>query len=301
LTSGFYPKDDRLERYIKAIGIIKSLDVRHEYLPSHEENELKIFKRHSLKSAEMINPGSPTYKERTIAKFVNHINNCLDANEMELTPEGKHNLSRYTGEVLDNAIQHSEMNEWEITGFLDNSIEPHLCEIAIFNFGRTIYESFNKLDRNSYPFVVQLNQFLKSASFSNMFTEETCITLLALQETISSKNESKTDTRGSGTVQLIEFFQDIHRECTESGSSSAKMAMLSGKTHILFDGTYKMINDDHGRATIAFNKSNNLKKKPNPKYVRTLGDLYFPGTILSIQFPMQKTYTKEVDHGTKKR
>ena len=39
-VGGFYPNDQDLKRYIRAIGIIKNLDIRHELLSEKEESTL---------------------------------------------------------------------------------------------------------------------------------------------------------------------------------------------------------------------------------------------------------------------
>ena len=51
----------------------------------------------------------------------------------------------YTGEILNNAEDHSGSDDVVITGYLDNSNSTHLCEIAIFNFGKTIAETFREM------------------------------------------------------------------------------------------------------------------------------------------------------------
>jgi len=40
------------------------------------------------------------------------------------------------------------------------------------------------------------------------------------------------------------------------------MVMLSGDTHILFDGTYRMKHDSTGRDVLAFNQRNSLAEPP---------------------------------------
>ena len=67
------------------------------------------------------------------------------------------------------------------------------------------------------------------------------------------------------------------------------MAMLSGDTHILFDGTYRMGPDSTGRDVLAFNQSNSLAEPPDSNYVRHLQGVRFPGTVVSIRFPLQQT------------
>jgi hypothetical protein len=75
------------------------------------------------------------------------------------------------------------------------------------------------------------------------------------------------------------------------------MAILSGNTHIMFDGAYKMKNDPTGRQVIAFNQNNDLNEPPDDKYVTHLGKANFPGVIIGIRFPMATSQTKELNHG----
>lgn len=73
------------------------------------------------------------------------------------------------------------------------------------------------------------------------------------------------------------------------------MAILSGGTYILFDGTYRLGAGPNNARQIAFNTSNDLKLQPDHRYVRGLGGLQFPGTVISIKFPLASTSTLKVD------
>jgi len=92
------------------------------------------------------------------------------------------------------------------------------------------------------------------------------------------------DDRGTGTVQLIEAFQQLHRECAAGDTQEPSMAIISGSTHILFNGKYRMEKDSNGRHIIAFNEKNDLNDPPDEDCVTRLGDVAFPGTIVSLQF-----------------
>jgi hypothetical protein len=67
------------------------------------------------------------------------------------------------------------------------------------------------------------------------------------------------------------------------------MALLSGSTFILFDGTYSMQASAGGKSIIAFNKANDLEQRPDRKYVRGLDGVEFPGTMICLQFPLAKS------------
>lgn len=290
---GTYPTDPLLQRFLKAVGIIKNLAIEHEYLPKTQEDPLEIFKLVNNRTA---------VKGDVVKGFVDHINRCLGLHQKKLTNLARAKLSQYLGEILDNVEQHSGLKEWNISGYLDIETQGHICEISIFNFGKTFSQSFLDLDRSSYAFK-EIEPFIlehkKKTLFGQDWREEDLITLVALQGHISSKNTSADSTRGQGTVDLISFFQRIYQECSESSGScgSARMALLSGSTHILFDGRYAMADDGTGRKVIAFNDSNDLSIKPNPKYVSRFEGLSFPGTVISIRFPLQESQVESIQDG----
>jgi len=291
---GQYPKDKHLKRFIRAIGIVKNLDIKHELLSKDEEKDLRIFKMRNSKFFQKDNIEQSDYKENTVADFVDHINSCLISNGRELKPEAKIKLADYTGEIISNVEDHTDINEWSVVGYLDNSGETHACEITIFNFGNTMSTTLRNLPKDHYtrkvisPYIELHN---KSGWFSAEWNENDLLTLIALQGDISSKNTNEQMDRGQGTVEMIDFFQQMHKECINKGKSCAKMAILSGSTHILFDGHYSM-SSVNGRNVIAFNKDNDLNQMPDKKYITNLGDKYFPGTIISIRFPLQDTQTQ---------
>lgn len=292
---GSYPANPNLKRFIRGIGIIRTLDVKHELLSKSEQQTLKIFKVHTKEKVGNITPWASSYKEQVVKDFVNHINACLEDHGRMLSPASRDLLCKYTGEIIDNIKEHAGFEDWTIVGYLDNEERSHMCEIAIFNFGRTIAETFSELDHGSYAYqqiAPYLQEHRRGSFFGKEWAEEDLLTLVALQGDVSSKNLSGEDTRGTGTVDLIEFFQKVHGECVQDGRR-AKMAILSGSTHMLFDGTFQMKEDRHGRKVIAFNKDNDLTQKPERGYVRHLEDLHFPGTIISIRFPMQSSQTEK--------
>ena len=47
--------------------------------------------------------------------------------------------------------------------------------------------------------------------------------------------------------------------------------------------------NDNGINIIAFNQENDLEKRPDSKYVRSLGGVNFPGTMICLQFPLPAT------------
>jgi hypothetical protein len=298
--SGILPNDVQIDRYIRAIGIVKNLDIKTKLIDSQDDDRLRIFKMRN-KSHYETSLTQPDWKSTATTEFVKHINDCLQDHNKKLIRTAEGRLASYIGEILNNAEDHSGYDESTIVGYLDNASANHICEIAIFNFGKTIAQTFHEMPENSYT-NIEISEYIESHTRKTLFSKEwsknDLLTLVALQGHISSKNYHKDQDRGQGTVDLIDFFQKIHKKCVSEKSSLAEMAILSGNTHIYFDGKYKMSADETGRKVIAFNDKNDLSQKPDSRYVRNLGKLNFPGTIISIRFPMKAENTEPLVEST---
>lgn len=295
--SGQFPRNENLVREIRAIGLIKDLDVKHEQLHKEQEGKLQIFTMCNKNVAAKVTSGAAKYNEIAAKRFVDHVNKCLENINKELTPDAVDLLAVYAGEILANADEHGGLGNWNIRGYFDGAQDQRICEIVVFNFGKTIAETFLALAPDSYAFqaiLPYIEKHMEQGFFTPNWSKESLITLAALQGDISSKNKDKNTDRGQGTVEMIEFFQKIHKECSTEGSPSAKMAILSGNTHILFDGKYAMCKAPDGRKVIAFNHENSLFSPPDSSYVRTIGPRKFPGTIISIKFSLEKTQMQDV-------
>lgn len=288
---GVFPKDENVSRFIRALGITKHLGLENLYPVGSTARDYRVFDRRNRHYYGWMKPDKADFKSKVVAEFANHINGCLIAHGRKLTPEALAKLCDYTGEIIDNAEEHAGMFDWTIQGYLDNNCEVPLCEIAIFNFGDTIAETLNRLPKHSYTWN-QISPYLqlhkKKKLFGPAWSELDLLTVIALQGHVSSKNKSASDTRGNGTVELIEFFQKVHQECTVDNSEevAAKMAIISGGTYILFDGTHKLVEQENGIKAVTFNFENSLEVLPDSKYVRGLRGHHFPGTIISIRFPL---------------
>ena len=294
---GNYPKDKKIRLFIKALGIIKHLEIAHEYPDADEAAKIDVFDTRNKHYYRELNPKKADFKSRTVAGFVDHINNCLARVKRVLTLDARQKLCDYTGEILDNVEEHAGMVDWTIQGYLDTSVATPICEIAIFNFGRTISDSLSALPRDGYTWR-QISRYLELHRqrkwFSPSWSESDLLTLIALQGQVSSKNLKVEDTRGNGTIDLIEFFQKVHAECALSSEIRATMAIISGATHILFDGKYALSAPDRGPRRIAFNSENDLEIPPDRDYVKHLSSVSFPGTIISIRFPLTTASTNAV-------
>jgi hypothetical protein len=111
--------------------------------------------------------------------------------------------------------------------------------------------------------------------------------LYALQGGVSRFNIDRRDVgdRGQGTADMIEFFQYLGQQVT--GPDTPQMCVVSGRTHLLFDNTYRITRQpsDTGaqRRIIALNPENDFRRPPDTRCVHILKDS-FPGTLISLRF-----------------
>jgi hypothetical protein len=233
---------------------------------------------------------------KTVEKFSDHLDSCLSLVDKKLSASGRNNLLGYVSEVLENAHEHSGTKTWVIIGYIDENDHAPTYRCVILSLGLTISESFRKLPETSFawrqvePYV---HAHRKRKFFSTDWSEDALLTIVALQEAISSKNTSTKTDRGQGTVDLIDFFQDLAINCT-GHLSLCRMALLSGSTIVYFPPDYPMrYSERFGRKVIAFNQTNDLFRPPDANFVLANHGPKFPGTVLSITVPLSSPVLEE--------
>lgn len=202
----------------------------------------------------------------------------------ELSPAAYQAISSTIGEHFDNIIQHVPNAEHAyLCGFYDK--ERKEVVILIFNFGNTISET---LKSNQLPKEIkyEIEQVIKNHKkkkyilMGDSFTESNALTLLAIQEGISSKlNYDKS--RGHGIMDFIEHCFELNENC--------KIVMISGQTAIKIDKSYKIGKTEfsgRNRRILAFNERNDLFEKPDSNFVLNL-PLEFPGVIIETRIPLE--------------
>lgn len=226
-------------------------------------------------------------------KIIDYYTSCLNTKGYGLTEEGENYFSTMIGEVISNCSDHGGENvQWYALGhFITQDGE---CNLTIFDFGDTIYEGL----KNKSLYQKTINKLEQLTSFHRkMFhriDEELLWTLFSLQHGISRLNSIKDETRGQGTIDLINSFQKLGRKYDKDGNIQKPiMSITSGNINILFDGTYTIKEDENKFKIIAFNEENSLEKEPDNRYVRNIGN-YFPGTVLSIKFFIDREYIEEL-------
>lgn len=243
--------------------------------------------------------------EIDLTKIVEYIKACLKKMNRELTADSESEFYKVIGEVMSNAEEHSTMPARYAIGFFqefhENNQHYGVFNFSIFNFGKTIYDTFKSPDCKNPKAVQQMEElsrgYTKKGWFRKAdFEEETLWTLYAMQEGVTSKEKK----RGNGSIQYIENFFKLRGNEAEESEALSKMVVISGNSRILFDGTYgiKTKENPGGKKPfkmITFNESGKIEDQPDKKYV-TFAPHYFPGTIISARILIKDNNTNLADH-----
>lgn len=245
-----------------------------------------------IKKLDMIECGD---SDVVSTKVTNYFNECLATQNYELNRSGVGIFSEMIGEVLNNCKLHSgKFKKWYTLGhyFLNDNYGE--CQIVIFNFGNSIYESL-KSESTSKETLESLNNISnKHKGFYKklIWSEEALWSLYSLQDGVSRVRDSvKEPDRGTGTIKLIGSFQKIGK--TADGQIPL-MSVTSGSSSILFNDSYYLESKEFNgeeRQIIAFNNENDLFKLPDSKNVRIITNK-FPGTVISMKFYLDREYIK---------
>lgn len=312
--SGRYSNNTHVNVVLNVSGLVKTLNINENI------NEV-IDSTHGIEKLDLILGGNNT-KTLKVNTYIDsgtasthlaeYFNNCLKTQGYKLGPAGMSQISEMVGEVIDNSTIHSgdDFSQWFLLAnyFLVGEEEEYgECNIVMFNFGQTIYEGLHKRyghPTNNYDATnkkMRDNLYKLSEShrkkgfFKQSWTEETLWTLYALQDGVSRCLSDEDPSRGTGTVKMIEAFQEIGSTIY---GKVPEMCIISGKSHILFTDEYQLHNIKKGkenddRQIIAFNEDNDLYSPPDANYVKTMSN-YFPGTIISMKFYLDKKYIENL-------
>ena len=272
---------------MRCTGIIRHLGIKHEAPTEDEEKRFEIFDfLHGFTTSQF---RRSSQQESSAQQLTYYFTRCFQRLGLTMSSKAEDELVELLGEVMDNAERHSGRNEWWAQAYFEHAegATVGVCHLAIVSMGTTMADSLRHAE-NVAKTKARIEELVKSHErVGKLFgmiaplTEENLLTLYALQDGVSC---TMTPGAGSGTVKLIEHFQQLSRP--DDGCSS--MTVISGSTQILFDHRYKMQSVD-GRKVIAFNRSNSLDEPPSSENVKDL-NLHFPGTLISLRFEMEKSY-----------
>ena len=282
-------KSDAVNAMLCAAGLPHTLKVEKTELPSELRETFRVFEKQEGSASH---PDSSRKRDVCSTKLTEYFDGCLRTQGVTLTDDGSYNLACLLSEIIGNAEEHG--GPWHAIGYWDGAKfqteegtagELH---IVIFNEGRTIYEAMSADD--SSPVILQVLQRLSGehafefADSKGQWNEQCLWTLYSLQDQISRfSGIPKGKSRGNGTIKMIDFFNSL------AANDRKRMCILSGSTYILLDGTYSLLPDAQGLKKIAFNKSNDLHKRPDPRYVRFLNGR-FDGTLVSIRLVLDAQF-----------
>lgn len=283
------------QQLVNEIGIIRSLDAETDLKLPHPREVQYLYSFRSIYRVKA-SPHSVDDKSTSAYELAQHLRLCLETKN--LTIKDCNALSKCVGEVLDNAERHSSKyrsnHVWHVNAFFNDNTEHRYVEISIFNFGRSIAESFKDLAPHSYPYQL-IKVYLDN--HGHVVPRDDLITVAALQHRMSSKLTDENSNMGQGTLILLEYFESLlteynflkNRNSSSNVDYSPIMSIVSGSTHILIDGTYqlgRLKGTEDEQYVVAFNTENDLKSPPCKKAVRHMDNAFFPGVAISIRFPL---------------
>lgn len=293
---GNLPVNKDHEYIIRDLGILSELDS----LTISKGVERDPFLVHVFKS-ECLTHDTPSAlaldaKNKTTIDVILHLNRCLQDYQLELKEDAAQRFKNCISEMLDNAIEHCNLTHpaWYVRSYLNSNGVDKFFELTILNFGCSYAESFTRLGKDHFAreFV---DKYIRQ--HKNSVDEAALYTVVALQGRVSSKNTNDMDTRGQGTIVLIESFEQMYQEIKKlrpmlrSGCESV-MNLISGNTIIHFDGMYHSrsipLDDGAERVIYAINQEQDLKIPPSKIHVRTMKNAFFPGAMINIRLPLSE-------------
>jgi len=288
---GILPEDDEANRIAFATGFPRELGLT-DGLPEFLNFPLKEGHRKSEHA------GKSSERDRYVHQFTSYINRCLRRYDVELNQQGKAFVAGLLSEVIGNAEQHSNRDDWWIGGYLRDSPNDKEadCHVSIFNFGNPLSTSLKELPEDS-KLRKDISELAHSHRFNLHYGVDQLWTLYALQAGVSRFNtgKEKIGHRGQGTAEMVKFFQSLGYSKKEN--RNPKMCIISGNTIINFNDNHRLKTEKNilgeDRKIIAFNKDNDIMKPPDHKNVKKLGG-YFPGTLISMRFYLNRSHLKGV-------
>ncbi len=240
-------------------------------------------------------------KELDTSIAIDYVIACLKKMGKKLTPKKRSDLCTVIGEILINAEEHSTLHHRFSMGYFhelnENGIHTGLFHLVILNFGASIYETFSKNSMCPVHTVERMKALSERYTSRSLFKkrefeEETLWTLYALQQGVTSVPDMQ---RGSGTIQFIRSFFNI--KGSQFVDNVSRMVLLSGKTEIIFDGTYgvkEKVEGNNKFNVMTFNESGSIEDSPDRRYVKTT-DTYFPGTIIAAKILLNEDDVREIN------
>ncbi|HHT3327756.1 hypothetical protein ABS849_28905 [Klebsiella pneumoniae] len=301
LINGVYPVDPYHLEIIRDAGLVRLLNEAEDTEVEDSSNKDGLHQKQIIFINDSIGKeNSSAYaddsKNKAAEEFTKYINKCINPYSLELLPDAEEKLKSCMGELLDNAERHCGLTQrprWYVRGFVNHSHSHPVCEVSIFNFGNTITETFHKLPLNHYSYNNHILPYVDRHRKCKGMFKDGLITIAALQERVSCKNEDVNDSNGTGTMELLDVFQGMHdhlRRIQGEDVIEPVMSLITGSTHIKFDGKFRIIKKslkqgDRVRSVYPFNAVG-LENPPDRAYLSEMHKVKFPGVMVNIKFPL---------------
>ena len=311
ILAGVLPNDERLNKILLCTGITKSLSIKGMEPPRHMEEELvrfPLFKGRRKSGSQLVGRQD---RDEAASQMVSYVDGCLAKGAgYKLSDDGKRQILKWAGELITNAEEHSGHDEWYAIGYMaplgavatqKSDFPIGECRFTVFGFGKSIYESLSGIGtsetKDQISKLVAVHTRKGWFGRKERFSPQDLWTLYALQDGVSRFNLIPGgQSRGKGTVEMIEAFQELGKTLDDRGKP--EMVLISGSTRIYFDEIFHL-RERGDRMIIAFNDNNDLEEKPDSDHVHSLTG-YFPGTVLSMRFFIDKRYLDKHQPGTTK-
>lgn len=253
-----------------------------------DENECMINERVIIKRSSSENFGQQYRVKAT--EITNMVEKAIQQSRLDegfKLPFNIHGaIKSAIGEQFDNILDHALESDFGTICCFYNKLNQEIT-ILIYNFGDTIAQTLMKKE---LPGAIAdsindvLASHLKKSFFKldSQFTVENALTLLSIQEGISSKLKVD-DSRGFGLMDFLGHCFDLSQE--------TKVSLISGNTAIKIDRKYPIVQKNvfgRSRRIIAFNNENDLYLKPDSNYVTNIG-VNFNGVLIETTIPLNIT------------
>jgi hypothetical protein len=211
------------------------------------------------------------------------IRDCTKNQLFELSFDAYRAINSTIGEHFDNIYNHASASETGVLcGFYDKEYKE--VTILIYNFGKTIYETLVSDDlpsemKNQIEQVIKNHVSREYFLAKRKFSQENALTLLALQEGISSFVKYDK-SRGHGLIDFIDNCFNLNK--------GTKIVIISGKTAIRIDNKYRISNRvvfERERKILAFNDANDIFEQPDQDYIINM-NIKFPGVLIETTIPL---------------
>lgn len=256
-----------------------------------------------MRASEALLP--PQRSDIAASRFGDLVNQWLavDNLQAELTPKGLSKLKGIFGELLDNAVRHSQPGavegSWSMAAFMarrETDDGPQfVCRIAVLSPGQPIADTF----AGAAPKIQDFANMYASRHANPNQSPATLKTLLALQDMITTDPDAFAEEGGgTGLMETIGFFNAL--AALDSPGFAPKMTIVSGSSCIMLRPPYIVGQTDPSwnkesapPRQLWCNDANSQNSRPDANYVFDLKG-YLAGTLITMGFTLDTEWIRTV-------